>query len=460
MKAVVLEIKGKYAAVMNSDGTVVKIKNRGYHVSEEIFLEQKRITAVVAMRIMAAAAVLMLCFGGFGYYDHYLVAYAYVTVDVNPSIEYALNKEYQVLKVSALNEDAELIVQELSQDGIRGTTLETALKKTREHLYADGYLVEEEENVMLLSVASDREEMRADLRDAVGRYVELDKLEVCVVDTDLRERKEAIEHAMSTGRYEVSRPQDGEVRRSDADTAPVRELLEENGFLPDAETTDAGQPGEGTPQNGNGTEQGQEAPTEPPQNGNGTEQGQEAPTGAPQNGNGTEQGQEAPTGAPQNGNGTEQGQEAPTGAPQNGNGTGQGQEAPTGAPQNGNGTGQGQEAPTAPPQNGNGTEQGQEAPMGAPQNGNGTEQGQEAPMGAPQNGNGTGQGQEAPTGAPQNGEGTGQGQEAPTGAPQNGNGIGQGQEAPTDPPQNGNGTEQAEKRQSGTAAGEDGDPRR
>ena len=108
MKAAVLEIKNKYAAVLTKDGRVERIPDRGYTVGQETEMPKKSIIYSGAFRTIAAAAALFIVITGLGItgYRRNLKEYAYVTVDVNPSLEYAVNAKRKVLKVSALNADA------------------------------------------------------------------------------------------------------------------------------------------------------------------------------------------------------------------------------------------------------------------------------------------------------------------------------------------------------------------
>ena len=62
--------------------------------------------------------------------------YAYVNVDINPSVEMELNKKMQVTSVSALNSDATSLLEKLTD--VEGETLETVLKKVIRESEANG----------------------------------------------------------------------------------------------------------------------------------------------------------------------------------------------------------------------------------------------------------------------------------------------------------------------------------
>ena len=114
MKAVVLEIRDGYAAVLVKGGSIERIRDNGYKPGQEIIMPRKNIVYSGAFRIMAAAAALLIVFiGGGVVYQRNLKETGYVTVDVNPSLEYAINAKCKVIKVTALNEDAEEIARNL-----------------------------------------------------------------------------------------------------------------------------------------------------------------------------------------------------------------------------------------------------------------------------------------------------------------------------------------------------------
>ena len=137
MKAVVLEIKNGYAAVLREDGVVVKIKRR-CKVGETIFLSGKEAEGIrqvsyarMIRNIAVAAAVAVIVLGGTSTY--YLTATSAATVEVDTGdtlVTLSLNHFNRVIGISSgQEEDAELI-SAIDAEGIRNNTLEEALQKT------------------------------------------------------------------------------------------------------------------------------------------------------------------------------------------------------------------------------------------------------------------------------------------------------------------------------------------
>ena len=239
MKAVVLETRGEWAAVLRDDGVVEKIR-RQCSVGDTIEISVGKTIQFpgrfAKMTAAAAAAVIILTGGGlYGYNNAY--AYSYVTLDANPSIEYVLNRKNELLKVSALNEEAEEIVRALTEENIRGESLSQIVGQTTELLRENEYL-EDEDNVLLISITSKGEKQAQELLGEVDAFTSSvdDELEVYVTEASSEDASEARRLGVSTGRYKIASEEtavsDGDAERISRTT--VRELI----GGPQAVTTD------------------------------------------------------------------------------------------------------------------------------------------------------------------------------------------------------------------------------
>lgn len=248
MKAVVLEVKNGYAAVMKENGTVVKVR-RDCEVGDTIEVREhtgirrfRRTTRLIA----AAAAALLIFSSALGYNYLGVEAYSYVSVDVNPSIEYTLNRLDRVVAVEAVNEEAEAVVSVLEEKNIKNKTIEDALALTEDVLSKDGYLTDEAE-CMLVNIApgdekrSDRLERAA--QNAFEREREKDHFEITTATPE--DRHQARKFGVSAGRYEeIRRIEAGKQGLPPKDMKPdaemmkrhhgdsVRDLFEKGGRIP------------------------------------------------------------------------------------------------------------------------------------------------------------------------------------------------------------------------------------
>ena len=98
MKAVIVEIRGETAAALGRDGSVFKVKNRSYAVGQTIDVRRGGLSRQLAVLAAAAAAVFLIVGAGI---HTYLSPYSLVSLDVNPSLQYTLNRLGLVLSVEA-----------------------------------------------------------------------------------------------------------------------------------------------------------------------------------------------------------------------------------------------------------------------------------------------------------------------------------------------------------------------
>lgn len=244
MKAVVLEIRKNEAAVLGKDGQVRKIRRQGICVGDTIELTDAELSADKTMlyrrigRIgtAAAAAVLVLGLGG-NYWYQTAMACSYVSLDINPSIEYTLNRQNRILDVTAVNDDAEGIVEQLKKDGIRKEYFSDAIAMTTELLKQNGYITEEETDYILINVASDDEKISEELKIQAENILEEwnaqrdHNIHVTMTESSVSERKKAKKLGISSGEYQEIKLISEEDDVSKYKDMELKELLEKAGQL-------------------------------------------------------------------------------------------------------------------------------------------------------------------------------------------------------------------------------------
>ncbi len=268
MKAVVLETRDREAAVLVNDGTV-RIVRGAYNVGDII---DCRIKPLFYQWVAAAIAMVVLMGGSAGLWiDRNYVTYAEVSLDVNPSIVYSLNKRDRVLNVRAANEDAESVVAELEQDGVRFATLPDAVDRTMALLEDEGFLNEEQADYVLINVSADDVERQNRLSEEVeAAMMETQEqnptTEYRIDQSDRKTARKAQDEGMSAGRYSAwQQAGDGSDKQDYADK-PVRELM---GHAPVDDQPDSlempdSSPGDSlqSPPSGEAMEQEQSGPTQ------------------------------------------------------------------------------------------------------------------------------------------------------------------------------------------------------
>lgn len=237
MKAVVLDITGSEATVMTHAGDIIGINDLGYEIGQEITIEdKKRPTDNFALRIsrfmpaVAAAAAVIVILGGSGYV--YYKPYGTVSLDVNPSIEYTINRFDRVLDVNGVNDDGSEIVSELDIKSLKNKDIETAIEETITQIEADGYMEEEDGNYVVVTANTGRDEHTDRLIDKLDRTVAGHKgVEPIAVKVSADELNEAHRQGVSAGKKvmvdRLSEASGEAIDREEWNRRSVKEIVKE-----------------------------------------------------------------------------------------------------------------------------------------------------------------------------------------------------------------------------------------
>lgn len=155
MKAVIVEASGSMAVALREDGSFIKVQNKGYSIGDEL-VSKARILQFPKQIVAAACSALVILAGagGVGAYQ-WNSPYSYVTLDVNPSIEYSLNKFDKVIAVNGLNEAGNEIALSIGKS-IKNRDITQALEMTVNALNAEGF-AGDIRDIPLIGVYSDND---------------------------------------------------------------------------------------------------------------------------------------------------------------------------------------------------------------------------------------------------------------------------------------------------------------
>lgn len=165
------------------------------------FLAEKREQKVrrsfrpVYQRALAAACVLLFFTAGIFGYSWVQAPVSYVSIDVNPSVELALNRFDKVVSAAAYNEEGEEILQDLS---LRGKAYTEAIDAIIESEAMGQYLTEEAELVFTVAADNSREaELKAGVESCSSHISHSSEH----VSADIGTVSEAHQHGISLGKY-------------------------------------------------------------------------------------------------------------------------------------------------------------------------------------------------------------------------------------------------------------------
>ena len=143
----------------------------------------------------AACAMILLVMAGAGGYVWIQMPVSYVSIDVNPSIELALNRFDMVASVKAYNDEGRKIIEKLS---LRGKNYVNAIDMLVESEDMKIYLTDQSE--LVFTVAADKsraKELRAGVESCSG-HIECNSSSY---SADISIVSEAHGHMVSVGRY-------------------------------------------------------------------------------------------------------------------------------------------------------------------------------------------------------------------------------------------------------------------
>lgn len=175
-------------------------------VDDDIVAESIKARAVrpnsIWLRIGVAAACVACVLGmtGVAAYAYYTPT-SYVSLDVNPSIEYSLNAFDRVLSVKGVNDDGENILEDIGQIKIKNESIDKAIRETINAIAQLGYFPKDSEGGVVIAVSDKNtdkaEKLSEKLKEAVEEIADEEKLDVEVESMAVGEAR--VQEAKSLG---------------------------------------------------------------------------------------------------------------------------------------------------------------------------------------------------------------------------------------------------------------------
>lgn len=151
-RGVVVKITCRSCVAVTPDGDFreVPLPQSGMiRIGQEISLGSRKKKAPYLRYVMAAASFLVIIMTGQLYMASAPQAAAYMTIDINPSIELAVSKSGVVVSGSGLNGDGERLLSEIK---VKGFNLDQAVGLIVTQAIADNYMTKAQDNVILTTL--------------------------------------------------------------------------------------------------------------------------------------------------------------------------------------------------------------------------------------------------------------------------------------------------------------------
>lgn len=218
---VIYDIEDDKAVVLTRNSNFIMISRRadmflGQQVTfddKDIYRSKKSIQRFVAMSA-SIAAIFALIFMFFRFEPADTSAFGYVSLDINPSIEFSIDKDYKVLNAVALNADAAKLIDAVE---IKNKTIESVIIEILKQSKNNGYIKTGEKTDVLISATfsnskkDNNDNREADRASLEKLLIEINKdihgYDSSIVGITLQvtplEREAAKKYGISMGKYNL-----------------------------------------------------------------------------------------------------------------------------------------------------------------------------------------------------------------------------------------------------------------
>lgn len=235
-RGLVTSIKDGHCIVVNPDGGYEKIPlpSRDVQVGEEVFYNRVRIPAEFKSVLVAASFLLFFLTSVLLYQGSVNRVAAYITMDINPSLEISVDSKSLVIDVTCLNEEATRLVK---PGEYKGKSLDYTIAAIIDKSVEQKFLKPGEENLIVTTISPVDDKAEPVDGKALGRLVEQSAtarecpVQVRVYTASGEIRKKAKNTGISSGRYLIykeMKKQDPSVKIDDVKKDSIKKLLEEH----------------------------------------------------------------------------------------------------------------------------------------------------------------------------------------------------------------------------------------
>lgn len=209
-----MEVNKRFLTVLTPEGEFLRARNNSphYQLGQEITFtsvtqkEKEKIAFLTFFRgrfVLPAAVALMFAFLFFIPFYQNNQVYAYLSIDINPSIELGINKKYEVIELKSYNDDGAKVIKQI-QDWKHQEVDEVV-----EHLVGEikkqGYMKSKQRIVVATVYAKEElpeedKQLKQEMKE-IKEVITAENLELTVVEGTQTEREKAITEGLTTGLY-------------------------------------------------------------------------------------------------------------------------------------------------------------------------------------------------------------------------------------------------------------------
>lgn len=219
-KALIMQVTGDKAVVMTTDGQFVSIPVRPgmnigleveVSVSPAIGASQRKNRWTSRLGVTAAVAALVLLVGTWQWPTQMVqvqaMPSAYVSLDINPSVEMSVDQNLRVISATGVNDDGQKVLEQLS---LTTQPVDQAVKQLTEKAESMGFVKQNSDIIVTTSPAGSSSNefansLESQLIQAVSQATKSSGKDVVVGGVTVKEsiRQQAQTAGVSTGKYAV-----------------------------------------------------------------------------------------------------------------------------------------------------------------------------------------------------------------------------------------------------------------
>ena len=210
MKAIIMEVEDKYAIIMKNNGEFIRISNNGElkvgdELDDKLFAKELNIAtgSRIITKLASIAAVFILIFGlGYGAYS-YNAPYAYISLDINPSIEISVNVFDRIISLKGVNNDGKILAD---LHNYRNMKVDEGIKNVIHSAVQQGYIKAEIDNMVFMTLSSKDANKTNELDRTIGisasEEIQSSGVEVklYIEDNSIQNHKDAEKLGISPGK--------------------------------------------------------------------------------------------------------------------------------------------------------------------------------------------------------------------------------------------------------------------
>lgn len=231
-KGIVMEVNEDYSLVMKEDSQIVRIKNKegmkkgdiNIFLEEDLYEEKisnnknknKIIVSILSIAAILAIVVLPMM------QNNKINSYALVSLDINPSINFELDDNMNIVSIRGINKDG----KNLNLESLNGLTLDEGLKKLKLYLENEKYNLSKDSIIVGFTFLTDKEDnaYENDVKSIIG--TEFKDSKTAFFKGTKENSEVAKQKGMSLGRYEAKLSMDEDIMEEQIENMSVEEILD------------------------------------------------------------------------------------------------------------------------------------------------------------------------------------------------------------------------------------------